>query len=118
MKLSEIRPCDNCGGKIAPAFYIVKTSLVMFNPQETNQVLGMTQYFGGALGLAEAMAPEADVVKIAGDEQERLWDKIFICMDCFCKGFNIAQIIEKVNERKAPADSEEIKDAGVTEIAK
>lgn len=101
MKLSEIRPCDNCGGKIAPNFYVIRSSLAIFNPHETNQVLGMSQYFGGALGLAEVMSPQAEVVKIAGDEQEGLWEEIFVCMDCFCKGFNIAHTIEKANNKKA-----------------
>ncbi len=72
----------------------------MFNPQATNEVMGMTQYFGGALNLAEVMSPDVEAVKILGDEEKSLWSEIFICTDCFCKDFNIAQLIECINEKK------------------
>src|SRR3990172_1147169 len=45
MKLSQIRPCDNCGRKIAPSFYVARFSIALFNPRATNEVLGMTHTF-------------------------------------------------------------------------
>lgn len=102
MKLSELRPCDACGGKLksdmAAGFYVVRFSLAIFKPQAVNQVLGLTQMFGGALGLAEAMAPESDVVIVAGDQEPQLMNELLVCMDCFLmKPLDIAILGEKRN---------------------
>lgn len=61
MKLSELTPCAICGGKIAPVFYRVTVEQMMIDPTAANQVLGLNTMFGGALRLAEAMAPRDDV---------------------------------------------------------
>ena len=101
MKLSDLRPCDACGGKLksdmAAGFYVVRFSLAMFKPQAANQVLGLTQIFQGALRLAEAMAPEADVVMVCGDEEPALMTELLVCMDCFLKPLDIALLSEKRN---------------------
>lgn len=100
MKLSEVRPCDNCGGKIAPIFYVARVSQAMFMPR-TNQVLAMTQYLGGNLVLGEMFSGDDDVVKIMGDEIPELWTKLFLCQDCaVMKSVDLASLMEKVNNRK------------------
>ena len=102
MKLSELRPCDNCGGIIAPQFYVVRTSLAIIDAQAANATLGLTQMFNGALGLAEAMSPMPDAVKIAGEFDKSLWVEDFLCRDCFMtKGINLAQLGEATSERQA-----------------
>ena len=103
MKLSQIRPCDNCGGPIAPIFQVIRTSVALFNPQAANQMLGMTQMFGGTrtgLAIAEVMGPNPEVVKIAMDEKEfaGLKTEIFLCQKCFIADVNIAMLSEKVCE--------------------
>lgn len=98
MKLSEIRPCDSCGGKIAPVFYVIRMSPAVVNSSAVNQILGLNQYFGGnALDLAEAMSPEPEVVKIAMDEKEhkQLTVELRICQDCYIKPISLAQLAEK-----------------------
>lgn len=99
MKLSDIRPCDQCGGKIAPMFYVVKSSIAMFNRNAVNEQLGLVQMFGGGgagIALAEVMGAHGnDVVMIAGDEDEQLWFEFYLCQDCFMGPVNLAVLMEK-----------------------
>ena len=83
MKLSQLRMCDNCDGPVKQIFYVVRLSLAAVSPNAFNQVAGLTQMYGGALGLAEVMAPDADVVKIAGDEDKALMKELLICQECY-----------------------------------
>ena len=109
MKLSEIRPCDNCGGQIVPLFYVARVSLAMFMSQESNHVIGMAQMFGGltrpgVLAVAEAMAPEADCIKILGDEEQGLMTEIILCQECHSmKDLNLAMLAEKVSNTRKEA---------------
>lgn len=94
MKLSEIRPCDNCGGAIAPNFYVVDVSLAMLKPQATNQVLGLVQMFGGSLALAEAMSPDAEAALVMGDEDRTLRTRLVLCTECLAgRPANIGQLV-------------------------
>lgn len=94
MKLSELRPCDCCGGKIAPHFYVVRLSQAMVMAKEANAVLGLAQMFGGALGLAEVVAPDADAVKIFGDERKELMHEFFLCQECFMRPLDMAMLMD------------------------
>lgn len=95
MKLSEIRPCDNCGKPIAPVFYVLRISQAFFTPA-TNQMLGLNHMFHGALALAEAMAPESDVIKIFGDEDKSLMTEILLCQECVLyRSPDLALLLEK-----------------------
>lgn len=98
MKLSDLRACDCCGGKIAPQFYVLRSSLALFVPRAANATLGLAQMFGNtreALAIAEVMSPEPEVVKIAGDEMKELWLELFLCFDCAMKPVNLAEIAER-----------------------
>ena len=109
MKLSEVRPCDCCGGKIAPQFYLVRGSLAIFSPQAANATLGLTQMFGGALALAEAMSPDSEVVKVAGEFNKELWSEFLLCQECYMKPVNLAMLGEKraeVEERKRETEKD------------
>ncbi|SRR5258708_3762143 len=101
MKLSELRPCDNCGGIVAPQFYIVRSSLAIINPQSANATLGLTQMFGGHLALAEVMSPDADAVKIAGEFNKELWIELRLCRDCYMSDINLAEVAERNSDREA-----------------
>lgn len=98
MKLSDLRPCDNCGGPIGQMFYVMRYSIALINPDAGNQVLGLAQMFRGSLALAEAMAPRPDCVKVAMDDPEfkELTTELFICNDCFLmKPLDMAVLSEK-----------------------
>jgi hypothetical protein len=94
MKLSELKPCDNCG-KIPQAIsYILRSSMIFPNPTAARQTLGLATIFGGNLGLAEIFSPEPEVMKIAGDENPELWNEILLCQNCYMSAINIAEIVE------------------------
>lgn len=108
MKLSEIHPCDNCGGKLGPVFYVLRFSSAVVNAREANEVLGLTQYFGGALGLAEVMAPRDEVVHVAMDDDDpeirSLMIEAIICNDCYTSKLVLGLVAEKVRARQEHKD--------------
>ena len=79
MKLSDVRPCDVCGGKVSPLFYVLRVSQAIFNAQAANEVLGLTTMVGGSLDLAEAMAPQPEVIMVLGDEVPALMTEFVVC---------------------------------------
>ena len=101
MKLSELHACDGCGKQIAPQFYIVRSSLAVFSPNAANATLGLTTMFGGALALAEAMSPDPEVVKIAGEFDKSLWNEFLLCQMCYMGEVNLAMLCEKRAEAKS-----------------
>jgi hypothetical protein len=102
LKLSETRPCDVCGGPIAPQFYILESKFALFG-KGTNSVLGMIKMMSWgltpkALAIAEAMAPDADRAVVVS-EDDRLNTEVFICQKCYL-GSSIPIWIEKIHDRK------------------
>lgn len=98
MRISEIRPCDNCGGHLATGSYAIDVSLVVVNPQAVRQVVGLMTMFNGALGLAEAFAPQPDAVVIAGDKEPSLRTRLLIGQSCVMdKPLDIPILLERVN---------------------
>jgi hypothetical protein len=100
VKLSELRPCDKCGKKIAPIFYVIRVTQALFT-QAANRTLGMIQYMGGNVMLGEEFAPEAeDAVLVMGDKQKELMVELFICQPCFLDGaLDLASLWEKRNDQ-------------------
>lgn len=83
MKLSELKPCACCGGKLPPIWWILKGSLCAVDRQAANETLGLAQMFQGNLALAEVMGAQPDnAVVVQGDKQPDAWSTIFLCMDC------------------------------------
>jgi hypothetical protein len=104
MKLSELKPCAVCEGKIAPLWYVVRFSMAMISPRAANGVMGLAQIFGGNLALAEVMAPEPDCVKVMGDEEPELMTEINICQSCVLeKSLNLAMLMESAREETTVA---------------
>lgn len=107
MKLSDLRPCDNCGGAIAPIFNIVKTSIAVINTGSANKTLGLAQYFGegsAGLALAEVMGDQSDAVKIGSEHAKELETEIFLCQECHMTEINLAVIVEKIAARNTPTE--------------
>lgn len=77
MKLSDLTPCALCGNPIAPIFYRVTAEQLMINASAANEMLGLTQMFGGALELAEVMGSQPDVTLSLQK------NSILVCQDCF-----------------------------------
>ena len=76
MKLSELKPCENCGKSIYPIFYRVTVEQIMVDARAANRVLALDKFFGGALGVAEVFAPD-DSVTIPFQE-----NSVILCNDC------------------------------------
>lgn len=102
MKLSEVRPCDNCGHALAPSgnFYVVRTSLALVSPKAYRELVGLSLMLGNNIGLAEVMGPEPHVIKIAGDENKELLTEFLLCVDCYTQPVILAQLDEVVQQRK------------------
>jgi hypothetical protein len=88
----------------------MKISLSFVSPRATQEVLGMSQFFGGihTLPLAEVFAPSSDdAVIIGGEKEPDLWNHLFICQDCaLTKELNLGQLIEKVNSLKKDKETD------------
>ncbi len=77
MKLSELTPCALCEGPLGYLFYRVEVEQIMLDATAANQVLGLNTMFGGALRLAEAMAPNDDVTVTLQKAS------IIVCESCY-----------------------------------
>lgn len=100
MKLSELRPCDNCGGKIAPQFYVIRITQAFVTPS-ANQTLGLATMFHGNLGLAEVFSPDPDPVKVLGDEEPSLMTELIVCPDCYLRGkTDLVMLVEKQRDSR------------------
>lgn len=77
MKLSELTPCAFCKGPIDLLFYRVTTEQIMLDTTAANQVLGLNTIFGGALRLAEALAPHDEVTMTLQN------GTVLVCADCY-----------------------------------
>lgn len=108
MKLSELKPCACCNGPLClpgiGTWYVLRVCQAMVNPQAANEVLGMTQMYGGfhALGIAEAMAPRPDeAVMILGDEEPKLLEEIHVCFNCWTgELMPVYQLFENARQAK------------------
>jgi hypothetical protein len=101
LKLSELRPCDNCGQKLVPFFQHIQIRHAIFNANNVNATLGLVHMWGGkGLGIAEAMSPGGDTAVEVLDESEAT-RTLFICNDCFTEPLNFAVLAEKLAAREA-----------------
>jgi hypothetical protein len=115
MKLSELRPCDSCGegllqskdGTKYAVFYLVRSDPATLQPDATNRVMALAKYFGGNLGLAEAMGPDADgaVAVMSEVVPESKNDGFMVCQRCFMT-VPIGVIVETVSQRRERASRE------------
>lgn len=82
IKTRDLRPCDGCGGSIAPFFYRLTFSFRQLAIDRTavNQVLGTAQILGGNLLLGSMMSPDRDAtIELPGHQVD---SDIFLCSEC------------------------------------
>lgn len=92
IEVKELRPCDFCGGPIAPCFRVVESKFAVI-AQGARQVLGLN-----VMGLP----PEVALVMGPSDGAEVLEEnitKLFCCNHCWGKSLPIAEKIELRNEK-------------------
>lgn len=113
MKLSQLRPCDCCGegllqskdGSRYALFYLVTVDRALIRPGAAGRVMGLAQFLGDSLMLAEVMGPDADdAVAIASKvDPELKADEYMLCQRCYTT-IPVGIIGEKVDLRKADAE--------------
>lgn len=107
MKLSELKPCACCRGPLLKPptgnWYVLRQSIALIKPRAAQQVVGLSMMFGGALGLAEAMAPDAEAVAILCDEPGGgKAAEIHVCFDCYVRRLgDLVGLFEAANEAKS-----------------
>lgn len=113
MKLTDLRPCDQCGGPVGQHFYVLDVSQAMVSPRAANEVLGTAMILGGiqnpgALAIAEVMAPRADeAVMVFGEKDLALNTRLLVCQDCVFGSIELAMLLEAASQRAkegAPAN--------------
>lgn len=99
MKLSQLRPCDNCGGRLQLLFYQITVSPTVIDRSAVGQTLGLAQFFSAGeavcdshLSIAEALTPTPEATR----SDPNLDTEICLCQDCYLKsGLCIAQLCER-----------------------
>lgn len=80
MKANELRPCDLCGGAIAPLFYRIDVTLAAIRAEAVNRLIGTTQIRGGgpaAMRVADALAGEE-----VTEELTEGCSRLLVCQTC------------------------------------
>lgn len=102
MRLSDLRPCSFCGGKIAPLFYLLEMKFAVVGAG-ANRVLGLTAVLGGlsaqSLRVAEAMSPDTDTAIVVSEEPGTN-HKFFLCQECSMKPIDLALAIERKRDEE------------------
>lgn len=119
MKLSELRPCVACGGKLVPppVFHVieVRDQLACLNERAMRGVFGVAEIIGGmhqlgALVRAEALSPDTDrAVTVAGegaapeDREHRAAHtvRLFLCSNCYGGALDLRLLCERAREYEA-----------------
>ena len=94
LKMNELRPCDSCSGPIAPLFYRVKVERTGILLRDVQREMGLAQYLGGNLQLAQVMGTNPDTTKAIESPVE-----IFLCANCACQQNSLAMFVEQRVER-------------------
>lgn len=105
MKLSELHPCDECGGTLlapsAATFLVVDVQQAMVDGRAVQRMQGMAALWNRpltdpkALQLAETMGPDqGEAVMLFGEKNPELKTGLFLCMNC---GTSLMLLVERRN---------------------
>lgn len=100
MRLSELRPCDGCGAVLGPHFIVLRHTQAMVNTRAARSVVGLSVILGGALRLAEAMAPSDEAFTVLGDEDGTLLDEFLLCPECGFGDVRLGELLENARARR------------------
>lgn len=92
MKASQItKGCAVCSGALGSVFFRVRVDHAVLDARAFDQVGGLERLLRGgnassptSLRIAEALAPDAEVVKFAGDMKPSLVMTVLLCTTCAC----------------------------------
>lgn len=92
---TRIRLCENCGGKIGPAFYVVKLAQVLVDYGAVSRHAGMAIYFQGNQALADLFSPDSALEKVIEGDDANKWPEVTICQKCCLDNPLLTKILEK-----------------------
>lgn len=109
ISIDDIRPCDNCGGPIAPIFIVLDVRSAAFDADNLNSVLGTAQILGGinkpgAMEIAKVMSSGGDAVAKIIDEPQNT-ARIYLCIQCSCTEVCITELIGKRHDAQDKAEA-------------
>jgi len=97
MNITDIRPCDCCGGKIAPAFYRASIEHMLINFNVIQQHAGLAAMLGSP-GLATVMGDGSDAAQAVSSEKD-----IIVCQLCALEK-PLARVLEIVLNNASKKD--------------
>lgn len=102
MKISEVRPCDNCSKPLAEAgtFYVIDFSHAIVSRAAYRELIGLAMMLGDSVTLAEVMSPNPEIITVFGDAEPSLRTRLLICNTCFITGtIDLAAAAERLADR-------------------
>jgi len=106
VRLSELRPCDCCGGAIARGglFFRLQIQHHVLNQTAARQSLAMEQFFGGSAALRDAFDAFGDkATEIANEALLLLCTQCFTSPDRLIEAF--AERVRKRDEARKAAEA-------------
>lgn len=102
MKLSDLRPCANCGdplfGERVASAYMLKASQILIDAKAANETLGLARYFQGNMKLAELFSPGNDREVMIFADAGGSWETLFLCFGCAAGLSNVKRPILEMLE--------------------
>ena len=96
MKLSDLKPCAACGGRLEGVFYCIEIKPACVS-KELQQAVGLSRAFGFPLGLAQVFAGDAAAVKL---EEPEAVETLFLCCGCYVESQSLAVLVEREQKRE------------------
>lgn len=108
MKLTDLRPCDNCNGPVGIIFEVVTVRKAMVKAESVRQAQGGALAHGFPVGLSEVMGVVRDAddavvvagVGEAGEEFKDLVTEIRLCQNCTTEPIVLAALVDRRNVAK------------------
>ncbi len=103
MKMKDLRPCDKCGGQIAPVFHVVEVTQAIVDGAAASREYATAQMMGGSITLASILGANENVVKLVPHST-----KLFLCQECAMSGeLNLAELVERRYETEQEKSNED-----------
>lgn len=83
MDITEIRPCDNCGGPIRPVFVVLDESQAIMHGRNIQSFIGLSMQLDMNFKLAQMFSPDTQAAVVAGDEKPALKTRAILCQPCY-----------------------------------
>lgn len=89
IRMQDLQTCADCGGSINPFFYRVTVEHCGIDQRNTRRQMGIVDFLGGNMGLAEVFFTDDTGARVVGGET------IFLCQGCYLKNMDLVGAVEK-----------------------